>query len=264
MSCSRIHVAVLLGVGVALCEVAAQAQVEVDLPAAAATSIFSQFPDNDFGATTLVAGTNSNYNPARALFSFDLSSIPAGATITQVTFGMTETRHPDPDQHGGPVSSNFDLYPLYVPWGQGSGAGNDGGPAGTGDATWNANQYGVSTWSAPGGQAGIDFGSNAVSTTFVSGLGYYEWGSTNDFVTTVQGWLDDPSTNFGLIMISEQEGTPGTGRRFGSIASPGGSVAPPTLIVDYTATPEPMVLGLLLPGLVSVGFVRQRPRVRRS
>jgi len=236
----------LLSGGATLC-----AQNEVSLPAVAATSIFAQFPDNDFGSTTLVAGTNANYNPARALFSFDLSSIPAGATITQVSVGITETQHPDPDQHGGPVDSNFDLYPLLVPWGQGSGAGKDGAPAEAGDATWNSNQLGLASWSTPGGQAGVDYASNPVTTTFVSGLGFYVWGSTEDFVAAAQGWLDDPSTNFGLIMVSETEYTPGTGRRFGSIDSPGGSVAPPVLTVDYIVAPEPGTGLLLLIGILA-------------
>ena len=66
-------------------------------------------------------------------------------------------------------------------------------------------------WRTPGG----DFLGEASASETVSGMGRYTWGSTSQMVADVQGWLDDPSTNFGwLIMGNESEMK--TSKRFDS------------------------------------------------
>ena len=234
----------------------------VIVSASADTSIVSSNPDSNLGGTTLVAGTNQTYSVARALFSFNLSAIPVGATITSVQVDLTVTRQPDPDQHGGPVGSNFSLYQMLVGWGQGTGSGTTGSPAATGDATWNQNHYGVSSWAAPGGLAGTDFAADPSATTSISGLGSYQWGSTSGLVADVQSWLADPSSNFGLMLASDAENTPGSARRFASLEQPGGGIPAPQLVVTYTlANPEPSLPSLLMLGTGALALVRRRPRV---
>ena len=234
----------------------------VIVSASADTSIVSNNPDSNLGGTTLVAGTNQQYSVGRALFSFNLSAIPVGATITSVQVDLTVTRQPDPDQHGGPVGSNFSLYQMLVGWGQGTGSGTTGSPAMTGDATWNQYHYGVSSWAAPGGLAGTDFAADPSATTSISGLGSYQWGSTSGLVADVQSWLADPSSNFGFMLTSDAENTPGSARRFASIEQPGGGIPAPQLIVTYTlAVPEPSLPGLLMLGTGALAMTRRRRRV---
>ena len=85
------------------------------------TSLYQNKPDFNLGGTTLVAGTNQQVSRSRGLFRFDLSSVPTDAVVTGVEVQLYCTRQPDPDQHGGPVSSDFSLHRLWVGWGEGAG-----------------------------------------------------------------------------------------------------------------------------------------------
>jgi hypothetical protein len=230
---------------------------QVTLSAVADTSLFENHPDSNLGGTTLVAGTNQQFSRSRALFRFDLGALPSGATITEVHVTLNVTRRPDPDQHGGPVDSDFSLFPLLVDWGEGSGGEVTGSNAQPGDATWNERQFNSNSWGVPGGLAGVDYAGNPSATTSVGGIGTYVWGSSTELVADAQGWLDDPSTNFGFILISQNEGTAGTGRRFASDEQQGGGTSSPQLELVYSV-PEPTVPVLMAMGLLS--FSRRRRR----
>lgn len=228
---------------------------QVTLSAIADTSLFENHSDSNLGGTTLVAGTNQGSSRSRALFRFDLSALPTGASITQVRVALNVTRRPDPDQHGGPVGSDFSLFRLLVGWGEGTGGDVTGSNAQPGDATWSDRHFGSASWGGAGGAAGVDFANDPSATTSVGGIGTYLWGSSSELIADTQGWLDDPATNFGFILISQSEGTPGTGRRFASREQPGGGIPAPQLQLTYSV-PEPSSLGLLLMSLP--GFIRRR------
>ena len=231
---------------------------QVTLSAAADTSLFENHPDSNLGGTTLVAGTNQQYSRSRALFRFDLSSLPFGATITQVHVTLNVTRRPDPDQHGGPVESDFSLFRLFADWGQGSGAEVTGSNAQTGDATWNDRHFGSVSWGTPGGLGGTDYANDPSATTSVGAIGVYVWGSSTELIADAQGWLDAPATNFGFILISQTEGTAGTGRRFASREQPGGGIPAPQLELTYTV-PEPSPLALVTLGWLGFRWRRRVP-----
>jgi hypothetical protein len=231
----------------------------VSLPAAADTSIFSPYPDNDFGASTLVSGANGIGFPGRALFRFDLSSIPSDAVFTDAQITLTVLKVPPGDQHAGAVDSDFGLYPMLVSWQEGSGGGNSGARAQPGDTTWNERMAGVAAWGSPGGQIGTDFANNAsTSTSIGTQTGLYAWGATPQLLSDLQSWLSDPSTNFGYMMISDGENQAGTARRFASLESSGPGASPPTLIVTYTVAPEPGTGILMTTGILC--YVARRKR----
>jgi hypothetical protein len=237
--------------------------VTVVLDSVADTSLYQAHPDANLGATTLVAGINNQNSDSRALIQFDLSSIPAGSVITSVLVTLTVTRQPDPDQHLGPQNSDFSLYTVLRPWGEGTGSNVTGSLANTGDATWNAAQYGVpnGAWTAPGGQIGSDFATNPSATSSVAGLGSYIWGSSDQLVSDAQSWLDDPTSNYGWVLIDNSQVLPnpeGTARRFSSKEESGGGIPPPELTITYTSTPEPGMTFLV--GLGTVLCVMRRRR----
>ena len=221
-------------------------------------SIYEGNPAGDLGATTLLAGTNQLFQRGRAMFRFDTAAIPAGAVISEVQVQLYVTRRPDPDQHGGPVDSDFSLYRMFVSWGEGSGSNATGSVALPGAATWNERHFGSTAWATPGGQIGTDFADTPSATTFIGNVGPYSWATTSELVDDVRSWVANPASNFGFMIISQSEGMPGSGRRFGSTEQPAGTIPPPQLVVTYTLVPEPSSLLLVLGGCM--GFITLRRR----
>jgi len=230
----------------------------ISLQAVADSSLYENKPDFNLGGATLVAGTNQQVSRSRALFRFDLTTVPADAVVTGVEVQLYCTRQPDPDQHGGPVPSDFSLHRLFVNWGEGVGSGNTGSVAMAGDATWNERHYLGTSWGAPGGLIGTDYADNPSATTSVGNVGLYAWGSSTELIGDVNAWLAAPSSNFGFILVNQSEGTPGSARRFASREQPGGLTPAPQLIITYSTIPEPSFSALIMLGLILASFRRCR------
>lgn len=228
----------------------------VGFQAIADTSLFENKPDSDLGATSLVAGTNQQYSRSRALFRFDLTALPAEAVVTGVQIVLYCSRQPDPDQHGGPVESNFSLYRMFVAWGEGTGNSATGSTAVPGAATWNERMYGAADWTTPGGESDTDFSPTASATTAVGGVGSYTWGAP-DLLADVNIWRANPTINFGYIMASDAETSLGSARRFGAREQPGGTVPPATLVITYQI-PEPSATCLAALGSAALLLPRRR------
>jgi hypothetical protein len=156
----------------------------------------------------LFAGQTVNFGARRAVLAFkDLSAIPAGATIVSVKLHMYVSK-----ENADPTSMG--LIRLQSDWGEGSsnsmGAEGQGAMATSGDATWNHRFFDNMVWNSPGG----DFANTDSARRTVSGVGAYEFGSTDAMVADVKDWLDNPSGNFGWILIANEEVT--SARRFNS------------------------------------------------
>lgn len=228
----------------------------ISLTAVADTSIYEISPDFNLGGTTMLAGTNQKVSRSRALFLFDLSSIPADAVVTGVEVLLYCTRQPDPDQHTGPVSSDFSLHRMLVSWGEGGGANATGSVAMAGDATWNERHYLGTSWGTPGGSGGIDYAGNPSATTSVGNVGLYGWGSSTELIDDVRTWLADPSSNFGFMLMSGSESSPGSGRRFASTEQSSAQNPAPQMIVTYI--PEPSAGALAVIALSGFFLFRRR------
>jgi hypothetical protein len=251
------------------------------------TMIFANNTGNGAGgAPGFFAGTNSGANGARrGLLSFDVSSIPASSIITDVelTLFIGQIAGSGGGAGGGGTQGPvIGLHELFVPWGEAntgaSTADNLGGTgqgqlAQVGDATWlerfsdgnSANL--VDPWTAPGGLAGVDFDAVA-SASLVQGNQRYDqstWLSTAALVADVQGWLDNPATNYGWMLVNTDETGTQTFRGFYSrnfnppaiptnppipAGSPLTEVADfwPVLTVTYIV-PEPTTFLLVVMGL---------------
>lgn len=171
-------------------------------------------------------GVMSGNSRRRALITFDLSQIPTGATIqsASLTLPMTKT------SSGAQAVA---LHRVSADWGEGSSnAGNindgDGALAQSGDATWVHRFFNTDFWTNDGG----DFNPTPSASISVSGIRSYTWGSTAAMVADVQSWIDNPSTNFGWIIIGN-EAANSTTKQFASRES---SANPPQLSVTFLVT----------------------------
>ncbi len=166
----------------------------------------------------------------RAVIAFDVAgSIPAGSTINSVQLYLRCTK--------AKLNTGFAtrLHELLSDWGEGtSNTGNPqqgrGDTPTTGDATWNHTFYPSQFWTTPGG----DYDATASATTSVVSTGDYFWGSTAGMVADVQGWLDNPSQNFGWIVIGD-ETLNETSKQFATRENnDSGGIYVPELSVDFT------------------------------
>jgi len=229
--------------------------VEISIDAVAETSLFQSNPNNNLGASTLAAGTTGGGQKSRAMFRFDVDAfIPANAVIDSVTLTLELVREP---QRVDGVGSTFDLFQLNVDWGEGDKAGNTGTTATAGEATWNHRLFGTALWTQPGAAAGSDYDSQSSAALFMDTLGTHTYASTPALVADVQSWVDNPASDFGWILISQNEAATGSARRFGSTEEISSGPAP-RLNLSYTV-PEPGTAISLLGGIgMLVGLRRRR------
>lgn len=166
---------------------------------------------NGAGMHLFVGNTNQNSDRRRrAVIAFDIAgNIPAGATIQSVSLKMNMSR--------SRLSTvrTISLHRLTADWGEGTsdaGGGEGGGaPATSGDATWIHTFFNSAFWATPGG----DFAPAPSASVGVGVTGSYTWQSTTNLVADVQGWVDNPASNFGWILIGDEE-TAATTKRFDS------------------------------------------------
>jgi len=217
--------------------------------ATADTSISERDADNNFGGATYVSsGRDGNLggNPRRALFQFDLGSIPPGSTIQSATLKLVVVKTPG----FGAVNSSFGIHRLTAGWIEGTKSGNNGLPASLGEATWNNRAHGIAPWSGGASAAG-DFAVGSSAAVPVAGNGLYSWSSAG-LASDVQGWVDHPDQNFGWLAVSESEAANKTARGLGSRENPTPANRP-VLEVEFLPPPPPQ--GIAMESLVIGGYV---------
>jgi hypothetical protein len=202
--------------------------------ASADTWMLAEASGNNMGASAdFAAGVNSHGSPMRALIKFDLTGIPAGATITSAAVKIETYRAATSS------ATSFGLHRVLVNWGEGAGDGNQGAPAGTGDATWDSPTSPFPNWTSAGAGDPADANTTPSASTSVTGLGVYTWGSTASMVADVQAWVNNSAVNYGWLLRDEAEAGQ-TARRWNS-KNADGDVGP-KLIVSYTILPPPPVI----------------------
>ncbi|UCE87149.1 MAG: multicopper oxidase domain-containing protein, partial [Deltaproteobacteria bacterium] len=222
---------VVVGVGALLVSGGVSADV-VTLEASKDNTLYEDASgslSNGAGAR-LFSGATGNVGVRRALIAFDVAdSVPAGSTINSVTLTLYMSR----SQRAG--TETFSLHRVLADWGEGTsvapGQEGGGGAASAGDATWIHTFYPSAFWATPGG----DFAPTAsASISIPARRDPYTWGSTAGMVADVQAWIDDPSSDFGWILIGN-EAVNETAKRFDSREN-GTLENRPVLVVDFTAT----------------------------
>jgi hypothetical protein len=198
----------------------------VTIEASRDATIFENNVNNGSGGGNgLFSGTNGAQNsPRRALIGFNVAgSVPAGALIQDVQLTLFLGQFPNV---GAQPTSTIGLHRVAADWSEGTtqeqippndtfGGLGQGAPAVDGDVTWNARTFSATTptpWTAAGGDFDPTVSASTVVTrTLLSG---YVWGSTETLVGDVQGWIENPASNFGWMLVNAQETTPATFRAF--------------------------------------------------
>ena len=215
---------------------------ELVLDAAADATLYDDDPNGANGAGTgLFAGRTDLGDRRRALLRFDLSALPADATLTGAELELSMDR-----TIAGPVA--FSLHRVLASWGEGNatGAGPGGGipaAAGPGDSTWQSRFHGQTLWATPGG----DFDPTASATVPVGATGSYTW-SGPGLLADLQAWQADPAANFGWLLMADETAPAPTAKRF--VAREAEAPAQgPLLRITYTvpAAPPPVATAQSIP-----------------
>jgi hypothetical protein len=233
-------------------------------------TIFENVPNNSGGgAAGIFSGNNNTPSKRRGLIAFDVAgSVPAGSVIIGVELSMYLANAPNTN------NQTIGLHRMLLNWSENSadtsspaiaGAGN-GVAALAGDATWNENFFGTSTWPTAGATG--SFQASASGTAAVGGPidNQHKWLSTTGLVSDVQGWLDSPATNSGWAIVNANETSVATFKAFyskeatlnnGGTGTGATAIDPawrPTLTITYV--PEPAALTLLFLATIFAAITR--------
>lgn len=215
-----------LGVlALSLAPLAARAD-QVTIFAAADNTMYSASVDQSNGAGLYIfAGRTNTGDLHRALVRFNLSAIPAGATINSVKLEMRLSK-------ARTGSDTVKIHRALASWGEGTSDATvnegKGAPATAGDATWGFRFYNTTPWTNLGGDfAATPSASEAIGTS----IGFYTWDDAG-LAADVAMWMQNSSSNFGWVVIGD-ETINQTSRRFDSRngAVPANA---PHIIVNYT------------------------------
>jgi hypothetical protein len=225
------------------------------LPSAAAATCVNLSPSKD---NTLISAPVGNSNGAgdgvyvgkigtlgsgtlrRGLIAFDLSSIPAGSTIQEVTLTLEMVQSPND------TDRVVTLHRVSADWGEaGSFGAGSGSLAQPNDATWVYRFFDTQPWVSAGG----DFTAGASASQTVGGLGTYAWTGPG-LVADVQAWINDPASNFGWLLKGDEIVLQAV-KKFSSKEG----LTPPRLTVDCSG-PTDVPTG---PGFDAVWFAQPHP-----
>ncbi|MEM1180826.1 MAG: DNRLRE domain-containing protein [Acidobacteriota bacterium] len=166
----------------------------------------------------------------RSLIGFDLSSIPPGSTVesVEVTLHLSRTIVGGINQELFRVERDWSEGPTDAPGQEGT-----GGTSQTGDPTWLHASFDAELWTSAGGDV-VDDPSSEVLVG--DDIGDYTFPSTPTLVADVQGWVDDPSSNFGWQVRGFESFLLRSAKRFDSREHPDPNRRPRLRVVFQTPT----------------------------
>jgi hypothetical protein len=202
----------------------------VALNPVADTTLLGSRPTNNLGrSANLLSGTVMNGARNRALLRFDPAGrIPPGSSIRSVKLVLTVVATSAPE-------AEYGLHRMQVEWTEGTGTGNQGQPAKTGDPTFTHHRFDTVAWHAPGATAPEDYAAMPGAVATAAGPGPVTF-SGPGLVADVQSWLDAPAGNFGWLILCRQESR-NSSRRFASREDTKGRQ--PVLVVEHTPPKGP-------------------------
>lgn len=203
--------------------------------------------------TGMFAGRTSQTSNSvrRGLIRFDVAAaVPVGSIITGATLTLHQSSANDDVR-------TVSLHIVNQQWGEGAsnattGNGGGGAPAQPGDATWLHRSFNTVFWASFGGS----FSPMPSAAAPVGGNGAYAWSSAQ-LAADVQAFLDDPSANFGWLLLGDESAS-GTSKRFSTREEPDESLRP-MLTVEYIV-PSPASIALAAPMIFSASRRRRAAR----
>lgn len=192
--------------------------------------------DQNSGANSqMYVGETGTAGPRRSVVRFDVSTIPTGSSVSDVSLQMTITGVPGLFT---PVNSTHNLHRITSTtiWTEGTGVGTGAGgtAANAGEITWNSVSH-PTGWTSAGGDfdptpsAGVAVGTTTGTITWTDNT------PGDGLVADVQAWIDGSQPNNGWIVVGG-EGVPGTARVFATSES-GAPAARPTLTITLATLP---------------------------
>jgi hypothetical protein len=191
-------------------------------------------PDAAAGKDASLISETANYNfgndyllkvalvgPRAALIQFDVSPVPAGATITTSSLSLfcSETTY-----YG---TLDVSVYRVLIDWGEGT-----GGRSEVGSCCWNSAKYGSVNWTTAGCNGADTDRSSTTSATKTITWNAWNVIDGNGMVADVQAWVDG-TANYGWV-IRKPVNNPYVG--FFSSDYPDDTTKRPKLVVEYTAS----------------------------
>jgi hypothetical protein len=182
----------------------------------------------------------------RALVWFDVAAaLPADATIDSVSLVLFQTR--------GGSRDTVKIHAVLASWGEGTSNSGDqgvGALATAGDATWLHRFYPNVLWTTPGG----DFAPEPVGAAVLASISPFTpltFRSSPALVSLVQGWLNAPGSNQGVI-VRIRESVGGTAMRFWSREYPGNVIGDRPLLRIVYSVPIPATVATW--GLIKAAY----------
>lgn len=203
-------------------------------------------------------GPIASGSPRRTLWQFDLTAIPPGSQINSASLVFVVNRA----AIGSSPTDILRLHKLLASWGEGT---SDGGTGGGGtqatpeDATWAYRFFGnpiAGIPQVPWNNVGGDFVPSVSGSINVGGFGTYTFVSTPELRNDVSSWVNNPSTNFGWILVGP-EGPSDSQKAKRIISRESPSVAErPSLTVEFIPPATQVSVPLMDEyGLMCFGFI---------
>jgi hypothetical protein len=137
----------------------------------------------------------------RSLVRFDLQTLTDSTIIVNAWLELTGGTH-------GPVEPVFDelndFFVVLTPWGEGDGLASEAPTAG--EASWTYRSF-TDTWSVVGA-AGVGTdreGTPVMRAVLTNDFGYNVAMGSQALVTAIQGWVDTPADNHGILFKAADE-----------------------------------------------------------
>ena len=148
---------------------------------------------------SLFVGVTGQPGLRRALVQFDVATnVPAGARIVAAELTITSAQ----SSFGGVLNVNG--HRALAAWGEGTsvapGQGGGGGTASNGDATWLHTSFPSTFWTSAGG----DFSAAASLVIETPPNGAASSSPSTAMLADVQSWLDNPATNHGWLLKTDE------------------------------------------------------------